>query len=154
MRSLLDNWGQPFDLSDAAPSVAGDPVVQSWFAAYLRFSASPHAAELITRLSYEIDIRAILPAIQVPTLVLHREGDRWVAVDEGRYLAERIPHAEFRLLPGDDHIPWYGDQDRLIGEVEEFLTGTRTTAKAGRALMTVLMTDIVDSTSSTECHGG
>ncbi|WP_457153847.1 adenylate/guanylate cyclase domain-containing protein, partial [Mesorhizobium sp. P5_C1] len=124
-----------------------------WHAAYLRFAASPHAAELITRLNYEIDIRAILPAIQVPTLVLHREGDRWTAVDEGSYLAERIPHAEFRLLPGNDHIPWYGDQDELIGQVEEFVTGTRMTAKPGRALMTLLMTDIVDSTKTLSAVG-
>ena len=76
-----------------------------------------------------------------------------MAVDQGRYLAEHISGAEFRLLPGHDHIPWYGDQEELIGEVEEFLTGTRTTAKAGRALMTVLMTDIADFDRSTECHG-
>ena len=153
VKSLLDNWGRPFDLSDGAPSVAGDPAAQNWFAAYLRYAASPHTAELITRLNCEIDIREILPAIQVSTLVLHREGDRWTAMDEGRYLAERIPHAEFRLLPGDDHIPQYGDQDRLIGEIEEFLTGTRTTAKAGRALMTVLMTDIVGSTKALSAMG-
>ncbi|UCI33241.1 adenylate/guanylate cyclase domain-containing protein [Mesorhizobium sp. B4-1-4] len=151
--SLLDNWGRPFDLDDGAPSVAGDPVVQSWFAAYLRFSASPHAAELIDRLNYEIDIRAILPAIHVPSLVLHRAGDRWRAVDEGRYLAEHIPGAEFRLLPGDDHVPFYGDQDELIGQVEEFVTGTRTTAKPERALMTLLMTDIVDSTKTLSAVG-
>ena len=153
VKSLLDNWGQPFDLSDAAPSVAGDPVVQSWFAAYLRFSASPRTAELITRLGYEIDIRAILPAIQVPTLVLHREGDRWVGVAEARYLAEHIPGAEFRLLRGDDHLPWYGDLDRLVGEIEEFLTGERTTANRGRALMTVLMTDIANSTVALSAMG-
>lgn len=144
--SLLDNWGRPVDLADGAPSVAGNPSAQSWFATYLRFGASPHAAERIARLNYEIDIREILPAIQAPTLVLHREGDRWVAADEGRYLAEHIPRAEFRLLPGNDHIGWYGDQDRLVGEVEEFLTGRRTSTKAGRALLTVLMTDIVGST--------
>ncbi|MFB9981376.1 adenylate/guanylate cyclase domain-containing protein [Mesorhizobium kowhaii] len=148
VKSLLDNWGRPFDLEVAAPSVAGDSDVQNWFAAYLRFAASPRAAELITRLGYEIDIREILSAIQVPTLVLHRAGDRWHGVDEAHYLAEHIPGSEFRLLPGDDHIPWYGDQDELIGQVEEFLTGTRMTAKPGRALMTLLMTDIVDSTKT------
>jgi pimeloyl-ACP methyl ester carboxylesterase len=151
--SMLDNWGRPFDLENGAPSVAGNRSVQSWFAAYLRFGASPNAAERITRLNYEIDIRAILPAIQAPTLVLQREGDRWTAADEGRYLAEHIPGAEFRLLPGNDHIPWYGDQDRLVGEVEEFLTGRRTSAKAGRALVTILMTDIVGSTGLLNAMG-
>lgn len=153
VESRLAQWGRSFDLDDGAPSVASDPVVQSWFAAYLRFAASPHAAELISRLNFEIDIRAILPAIHVPSLVLHRAGDRWHAAEEGRYLAEHIPGAEFRLLPGDDHIPWYGDQDELIGQVEEFVTGTRTTAKPGRALMTLLMTDIVDSTSTLSAVG-
>ena len=153
VESLLAQWGRSFDLDDGAPSIASDPVVQSWFAAYLRFAASPHAAELISRLNFEIDIRAILPAIHVPSLVLHRAGDRWHAAEEGRYLAEHIPGAEFRLLPGDDHIPWYGDQDELIGQVEEFVTGTRTTAKPGRALMTLLMTDIVDSTRTLSAVG-
>ena len=153
MKSLLDNWGRPFDLDDGAPSVAGDAAVQSWFAAYLRFAASPRAAEQITRLNYEIDIRDILPAIQVPTLVLHRAGDRWIAQEEARYLADQIPHAEFRLLPGNDHIPWYGDQDELIGQVEEFVTGKRTTARPGRALMTLLMTDIVNSTKTLSAVG-
>ncbi|UVC18454.1 adenylate/guanylate cyclase domain-containing protein [Mesorhizobium onobrychidis] len=151
--SLLENWGRPFDLDAGAPSVAGDPVVQNWFAAYLRFSASPRAAELITRLGFEIDIRAILPAIKVPTLVLHRAGDRWHAPEEARYLAERIPDAKLRILPGEDHLPWYGDLDRLVGEIEEFLTGTRTSANYDRALITVLMTDIVDSTVTLSAMG-
>ena len=154
VESLLEQWGRPFDLDDGAPSIASDTVVQGWFAAYLRFAASPHAAELISRLNFEIDIRAILPAIHVPSLVLHRAGDRWHAAEEGRYLAEHIPGAEFRLLPGDDHIPWYGDQDELIGQVEEFVTGTRTTAKPGRALMTLLMTDIVELDQDPERRGG
>jgi len=150
---LLENWGRPFNLHEAAPSVAQDEQVRSWFAAYLRFSASPGAAERIARLNFEIDIRAILPAIQAPTLVLHREGDRWATADEARLLAERIPHAKLRLLPGDDHIPWYGDQDQLIGEIEEFLTGKRSTAATGRALVTVVMTDIVDSTAALSAMG-
>ncbi len=153
VKSLMDNWGGPFDLSDGAPSVAGDFAAQNWFAAYLRYAASPQTAELIARLNFEIDIREILPAIQVPTVVLHREGDRWAAPEEGRYLAQRIPSAEFRLLPGEDHIPHYGDQDRLIGEIEEFLTGMRTHPKTGRSLVTVLMTDIVDSTKALSVMG-
>ena len=151
--SFMKNWGQPVDLDDGAPSVAGNLGIRKWFAAYLRFSASPHAAERITRLNDDIDIRAILPAIQTPTLVLHREGDRWHPIDEGRYLAEHIPGAEFRPLPGDDHIPWYGDQDRLVEEIEEFLTGKRTSAKVDRALVTVLITDIVDSTAALSAMG-
>jgi pimeloyl-ACP methyl ester carboxylesterase len=83
---MLENWGEPFDLADGAPSAANDAAACEWFAAYLRNSAGPKTAERITRLNYEIDIRAILPTIRTPTLVLHREGDRWADVDEGRYL--------------------------------------------------------------------
>ncbi len=150
---LLENWGRPFNLEDAAPSVAGDVRIQEWFAAYLRFSASPRAAALIKRLNFEIDIRGVLPAIQAPTLVLQRTGDRWTLLEEARHLAGLLRHAEFRELPGEDHLPWYGDQDQLAGEIEEFLTGSRTTATAGRALMTVLMTDIVGSTASLSAMG-
>jgi pimeloyl-ACP methyl ester carboxylesterase len=146
--SFIANWGKPINLDEGAPSVAGDISVSNWFGAYLRFSASPRAAELITRLNAEIDIRAILPTIQVPTLVVHRERDRWHSVEEGRYLAEHIPGAVFRPLPGDDHIPWYGDQERLLTEIEEFLTGTRTSARIDRVLATVLFTDIVNSTAA------
>ncbi len=145
-RRMREGWGEPFDLELAAPSVAHDPAAREWFAAYLRHSASPQTAELISRLNYEVDIRAILPTIHTPTLVLHREGDRWVNVEEGRCVASLIPGAEFRLLPGDDHIGWYGDVRRLVGEVEEFLTGMRSGATSERSLLTVLMTDIVGST--------
>lgn len=151
--SFMKNWGQPVDLDEGAPSVAGNLSVRNWFAAYLRFSASPRAAERITRLNNEIDVRAVLPAIQAPTLVLHREGDRWHSIDEGRYLAARIPGAEFRPLPGNDHIPWYGDQDRLVEEMEEFLTGERASANVDRALVTVAITDIVDSTAALSAMG-
>jgi pimeloyl-ACP methyl ester carboxylesterase/class 3 adenylate cyclase len=153
IQQLRANWGRSFNLEEGAPSVAGDPGAQSWFAAYLRFAASPRAAERLTRLNYEIDIRGILPTVRVPTLVLHREGDRWTRPEEARYLAENIPGAELRLLPGEDHIPWWGDQDRLIGEIQEFLTGARGSSAAGRALLTVLMTDIVGSTAAVSAMG-
>ena len=127
--------------------------MQDWFAAFLRFSASPSAAERIARLNYEIDIRAILPTIQASTLVLQRARDRWAKVEEAEFLAKRIPHAMLRILPGDDHIPWYGNQEQLIGEIEEFLTGERRTTATGRSLLTVLITDIVDSTAAVSAMG-
>lgn len=150
---LRENWGRPFNLAEAAPSVAGDARIQEWFAAFLRFSASPRAAERIARLNFEIDIRAILPAVQAETLIIHRKGDRWSTVEEGRYLAERIPKARLKALPGEDHIPWYGDQDQLIGEIEEFLTGARSSAAPNRALLTVMMTDIAGSTAALSAMG-
>jgi class 3 adenylate cyclase len=146
IRSMLDNWGRPFPLDEAAPSVADNQEIRNWFAAYMRYAASPRAAALITRLNREIDIRGILPSIHVPTLVLHRAGDRWSSQEEARYHADNIPNARLQILPGEDHIAWYGDQDELIGPIQEFITGTRTALKPSRALLTLLMFDIVAST--------
>ncbi|MGI9390524.1 MAG: alpha/beta fold hydrolase, partial [Boseongicola sp.] len=89
--AVAREWGGPFDLSDGAPSLANDEETRDWFAAYLRNSASPKAAISIWDWNAEIDVRAILPAVHVPTLVLHRSGDRWQSVEEGRYLAEHLP---------------------------------------------------------------
>lgn len=145
---FVENWGSELQLDTGAPSAAGDPAVNAWWSAYLRFSASPRTAAQITRMNYEIDYRHVLPAIRVPTLVLHREGDLWCPIEHAHYLAKHIPNAKLKILPGDDHLAWYGDQDRLIGEIEEFITGERATVPTDRALLTVLMTDIVDSTAT------
>ncbi|NKB51767.1 MAG: alpha/beta fold hydrolase [Rhizobiaceae bacterium] len=146
LRKLVNNWGEPFPLTTGAPSVADDPAAAEWFAAYLRFAASPRAAEQITRMNYDIDYRDVLPAIHVPTLVVHREGDQWCPVEHAHYLAEKIPSAELRIIPGEDHLAWYGDQDRLVAEIKEFLTGEVAVASVERALLTVAFIDIVDST--------
>lgn len=144
--ALRASWSEPFNLEDAAPSAAHDGACREWFGAYLRSAASPGAARSLNRLIAEMDVRSVLSTIRVPTLVLHRTGDRWAKVAEGRYLAEHIPGARFVELPGDDHIPWWGEQDRLIGEIQEFVTGVRTGAPTERVLLTVLVTDIVGST--------
>jgi class 3 adenylate cyclase len=94
----------------------------------------------------QIDTRAVLPTIAVPTLVIHHTDDRDANVEEGRWIAAQIPGARFLELPGEDHLPWAGDQDRLLDEVEEFLTGTRPVREPDRVLATVLFTDIVGST--------
>ena len=94
----------------------------------------------------EIDVRHILPAIRVPTLILHRSDDERVSVAAGRYLAQYIPGAKYVELPGRDHIPTLGDTDRIVDEIEEFLTGSRTASEPDRVLATVLFTDIVDLT--------
>ena len=98
------------------------------------------------RMAYEIDVREVLPAIRVPTLVLHRVDDPLIPVDHGRYLAAHIPDAKYVELPGDDRLVFAGDVDRLADEIEEFLTGHRSPASPDRILATVLYTDIVDST--------
>jgi class 3 adenylate cyclase len=107
--------------------------------------ASPSAVRTLLTMNGQIDVRAALPTIGVPTLVLHRRGDRVVPIAAGRYMASQIPNARFVELDGDDHLP-YGDSEPLIGEIEEFITGTRTGARLDRVLSTVVFTDIVGST--------
>jgi pimeloyl-ACP methyl ester carboxylesterase/DNA-binding winged helix-turn-helix (wHTH) protein len=121
LREIQDQWGGPVGLETRAPSMAGDERFREWWAGYLRTAASPAAAVALTRMNSEADVRDVLPTIRVPTLVLHRAGDRCLLAEEGRYVAERIPQARYRELPGDDHLPFVGDQDALIGEVEEFV---------------------------------
>ena len=150
---MEENWGGPFELDQAAPSMAEDEAAQSWFGAYLRYSASPSAVRKLNDLSSEVDIRGVLPSVRVPTLVLHRSGDRWHSVPEAQYLADHIPGAKLIVLPGDDHIPWWGDQEGLVGEIQEFLTGTRNNPPTERALLTLLVTDIVGSTEKVAAKG-
>ncbi|MCI4351388.1 MAG: adenylate/guanylate cyclase domain-containing protein [Thermoplasmata archaeon] len=146
IRQLEAGWGGAVELDTLAPSVAHDPAFQRWFAAYGRLSASPSAAVALARMNTDIDIRTLLPSIHVPTLVLHRRGDRDVRVENGRYLAEHIPGAKWVELPGEDHVWWVGDTDAILDEVEEFVTGTRAHGGAERVLTTILFTDIVGST--------
>jgi pimeloyl-ACP methyl ester carboxylesterase len=137
-------WTAGLELTDYAPSE--DPSVIQWVSSYFRRSASPGAAAALLRMNSLVDTRDILPAIRVPTLVLQRTHDRDVTVEENRWVAEQIPAARFVELPGDAHILWAGDQDAMLGEIEEFLTGSRPDPERDRVLSTVLFTDIVDST--------
>ena len=145
--AVAQHWGQIRDVAHYAPSRALDPAFAERLATFARRSASPGAAVALLRMNTEIDISGLLPTIQAPTLVMNRTGDRDVNVEEGRWLAERIPGARFVELPGDDHVPWIGDQDRLLDEIQEFLTGDRAAHDGSRVLATILFTDIVDSTA-------
>jgi pimeloyl-ACP methyl ester carboxylesterase len=138
-------WGT-FDVDYYAPSRVGDERFKRHLSAYLRRGASPGAAASLLRMNSQIDIRAVLPAIQVPTLVLHRTGDRDVNVEEGRYLASRIPGARLVELPGADHVFWASGADEVADEIEELLTGVRPPRELDRVLATVLFTDVVGST--------
>ena len=140
------DWGSPVALDIWAPSRVGDGEFERWWARLLRQGTSPAGAIALMDLYREMDVRSILPAIDVPTLVLHRIGDRMISVDQGRYLAETIPGARLVELPGDDHLPFAGDLDAILGEVEEFLVGGRDATESERALATILFTDIVGST--------
>jgi class 3 adenylate cyclase len=144
--TIEQGWGGVVDLEKVAPSVAHDERFRESWATYLRRSASPSAALALAKMNTYIDVRPVLPAIHVPTLVLHRADDLDVSVAEGRYIAEHIPGAKFVELPGGDHLWYAGDFDAIIDEVEEFLTGTRHAPHVERVLATVLFTDIVEST--------
>lgn len=136
--TILRDWGGPVGLDLRAPSVAGDAAFREWWATYLRMGASPGAAVALTRMNALVDIRPILGAIRVPTLVVHRTGDRTLRVDEGRYLASHIPGARFVELPGDDHLPFVGDQDAVLDAIETFLRGLGQADESGCVLATVL----------------
>jgi class 3 adenylate cyclase len=139
-------WGRGSYVDLLAPSLAHDQRFRAWWARLERMGASPGAAMALREMNGQIDLRPVLSAIHVPTLVLHRSGDRDSAIEEGRYLASRIPGARFVELAGVDHLPWVGDQDAVLGEVEEFLTGVRQEPEVDRVLATVLFSDMVQST--------
>ena len=131
-----------------APSRADDAAFLAQMATYFRRSASPGAAAQLLRMNSEIDVRAVLPAIRVPTLVLHRTDDQDAMVEEGRWIASRIPGASFVEMPGGDHFFWVGDTDAVLSEIESFLTGVRPAPEPDRVLATVLFTDVVASTET------
>jgi pimeloyl-ACP methyl ester carboxylesterase len=146
-RSILEGWNADLVrslLQKLAPSIADDEeLVRAYTRAAAR-AASPTAAAALTRMSAMVDVRHVLPVIRVPTLVLHRADE--VLAEPSRYVGERIPGARVVELPGVDHMPWMGDQDRVLDEIEEFLTGVRPHPALDRVLATVLFTDIVGST--------
>jgi pimeloyl-ACP methyl ester carboxylesterase/DNA-binding winged helix-turn-helix (wHTH) protein len=138
LEEIAEQWGEPVGLEERAPSMAGNSEFRRWWAAYLRTAASPGAAVALTRMNSDADIRSVLPSIRVPTLVVHRTGDRCLLAEEGRYLASRIPGARFVELAGIDHLPFVGDQASILNEVEEFLTGVPHVPRAEPVLATVL----------------
>jgi pimeloyl-ACP methyl ester carboxylesterase/DNA-binding winged helix-turn-helix (wHTH) protein len=146
---MRKQWGGPVGIEERAPSVAGDPQFRDWWATYLRMGASPGAAVALTQMNAEIDVRNVLPSIRVPSLVIHRSEDQCLKVEEGRFVAERIPGAKFVELPGDDHLPFVGDQDTILDEVEEFLTGVRHSIEPDTVLATVMVARMVGIKEST-----
>lgn len=129
-----------------APSIADNPLVLEVYARLQRYSASPAMLQQTFEMFLDIDVRAILPSVSVPTLVLHREGDRAVNHRAGAWMASQIPGARYVELPGIDHAIFVGDTDRVVDEVEEFLTGVRRSVDVDRVLATVMFIDIVGST--------
>ncbi|MEX0864632.1 MAG: adenylate/guanylate cyclase domain-containing protein [Acidimicrobiia bacterium] len=147
------SWGNPATIEFLAPSRAGDPAFRAWLQRYMRLSASPKAAAALLMMNTQFDVRAVLPAIRVPTLLLYRVDDADVRVEEGRYIASQIPHARLIELPGADHFFWAGETEDILYEIEEFVTGHRGSTGADRVLATVLFTDIVGSTEMASTFG-
>lgn len=143
---LEPDWGTGVGLSAWAPSVAHDPRARESFARVQRLASSPGAAMALLTSYMEIDVRAALPLVHAPTLVLHRTGDRMVPLAHGHYVADHIDGAGLVEVPGTDHFWWTENTDQILDEIEEFLTGARSVPEPDRVLASVLFTDIVDST--------
>jgi pimeloyl-ACP methyl ester carboxylesterase len=156
---VLDNidrhWGTPegVNLSMWAPSIMHDEQVSARATAYFRAAASPGAVLAVMNMNREIDVRHVLPSVHVPTLILHRVDERVLDIEHARYLAQHIPQARLVELPGIDHMPWIGDSEAIVQEMEEFLTGARQIPEPERVLATVLFTDIVESTERAAAIG-
>ena len=146
-------WGGPIGLDDRAPSMAHDERFRAWWARHLRLSASPAAFATLSRMNAQIDVRHVLPAIRVPTLILHSPNDRAMDIGGSRYLAKQIPGAKLIELAGPDHVPYLSDADPVADEIEEFLTGARHGREPDRVLATVMFTDIVGATEKAASIG-
>jgi class 3 adenylate cyclase len=147
LAQLENRWGQGTFLEQVAPSLTGDAVFKDWWARFERYSSSPGNALAYAKAHINDDVRDLLGSVSVPTLVIQRAGDTYRRAGQGKYLAERIPGARFVELQGRDHLPFVGNSDEIVDEIEEFLTGARSGPELGRVLATILFTDIVDSTS-------
>jgi pimeloyl-ACP methyl ester carboxylesterase len=145
MASLPEQWGQEGWIQHLAPSVGDVEWGHAWTRRLEVHSATPAAWEAFARMAFDIDVRHVVPSINVPTLILHTVDDQICHVENARFLARTIPGARYVELPGGDHVPWF-DPDRVVAEIREFLTGTREVATRNRVLATVLFTDLVGST--------
>jgi class 3 adenylate cyclase len=141
-----DDTGRGVMIDLFAPSVSGDERVRRSWVRYERSAATPGSTKAIVRLIYESDVRDVLPAIRVPTLVISRSDAIGFRAEHGRYIADHIPGATYVELPGADNLIWAGDQDAIVAEIQDFVTGVRPAPDPRRVLVTVLFTDIVGST--------
>ena len=135
---ILEDWGGEVDVDILAPSMAQDQNFRRWFATFLRRGAGPGAALAFAQMNTYIDIRPVLPTIHVPTLVPNRIGDLDVNVAEAKYIADQIPEAKFVALPGEDHLWFTGDIDRLLDEVEKVLVMNEQIPMPQQVLVTIL----------------
>jgi pimeloyl-ACP methyl ester carboxylesterase len=126
LQRLIREWGGPAEIDIFAPTLSADPQARAWWAGLLRTASSPGAITDVLAALRDTDVRALLPRISIPTLVMHRRGDRAVRVAAGRDLAGRIPSARFVELAGDDHWYWVGDQQSVLAEMRVLIHGLLT----------------------------
>ena len=151
LKSLIkyidSDWGSGQSLPMFAPSKENDLAFQQWWGKFERLGASPGAVKTLMRMNSQIDTTDILQSVNVPTLIIHRKDDVAVDVEGGRFIAEQVPDAKYVELSGNDHLPWVGENsNQILDEMAKFLTGEWRPVEADRILVTVLFTDIVDST--------
>jgi pimeloyl-ACP methyl ester carboxylesterase/class 3 adenylate cyclase len=143
---MMKGWGGPVGMEARMPSVAHDRAAQEWWSKYLRMSASPSAARALSIANFDIDIRAVLPTIQTPALVLHMDGDQVVPMDAARALAAAIPNARLVTIKSIDHVPFFEAAAEVVQHIEEFVTGARHDVIRESSLQTILFCDVVGST--------
>ena len=148
-------WGSGASVPHFVPSMAGDEEFQEWWGKYERLGASPRDVKAIMRMNSQIDITDVLPSVKVPTLILHKTDDVLIDVEGGRTLARLIPDAKLVEFPGSDHFAFIGDDkgERVLSEIDEFLTGSKPEPVVDRVLAAVVFTDIVDSTTQAQTLG-
>jgi class 3 adenylate cyclase len=139
-------WGEGGTIHIFAPSAMDDPRTIEWFGTLERLATSPGIVRQLVKLEEQVDVRSVLPAIRVPTIVMHRRDDPMVDFELGRQFADAIPGARFIPLEGGDNFSFFGDSDAVLDEVEQFITGERRHHEVNRVLTTVMFTDIVGST--------
>ena len=153
MERTRRTWGKGMLLRLFAPSLLADAALVELESRYERQAASPGTAMAMTRMINLIDVRSVLPTITVPTMVISRADPSAVPAGHRRYVADHIQGARYVELAGADELMWAGDQDALVGEIQEFVTGARPVAEPDRVLATILFTDIVGSTRLAAEHG-
>jgi len=154
LRDIRTGWGErPVGLESRVPSKVNDEDFKQWWTRYLVRSATPKTVLALVRMNSQIDVRAALPAISAPSLIMHCTGDRSLRVGGSRYMAEHIRGAKLVEFPGDDHLPWTSDSEPVLNAIEEFLTGSRHVEEPDRVLATVMFADIAGSTERAAALG-
>ena len=147
--SIEATWADPTGANVVFnnPSLADDATARAWYARYFRLSASPSLVRTLIEATTLVDVRHLLPLVQVPTLVIHRTDETWLSVEGSRYIASQIPNAKLVELPGTDHYIWEENAAEVVDEIEEFVTGARRDHDPLRTVQTMVFTDIVGSTT-------